>query len=141
MFSVRQKREIAEKVQQILRETAHPELPEGEIRFSLDVRGKEEWSWACIKNNGAVSNPDFNPHNERQDRDQADDVEQNSEEGKGLVMRVSFKVPAEDVRVEYLFDGKSSTRPVAFGEVFSQLGFVATGDDSDSVVYRPEPGV
>ena len=69
---------------------------------------------------------------------EADDVEQNSEEGKGLVMRVSFKVPAEDVRVEYLFDGKSSTRPVAFGEVFSQLGFVPTGDDSNSVVYLPE---
>ena len=33
MFSVRQKREIAEKVQKILRETNHPELPDGEIQF------------------------------------------------------------------------------------------------------------
>lgn len=72
MFSVRQKREIAEKVQQILRATAHPELPNGEIQFSLDVRGKASWSWACIKNNGAVTNPDVNPHNERQDRVQAE---------------------------------------------------------------------
>ena len=35
MFSVKQKREISDKVQKILRETAHPELPEGEIKFSL----------------------------------------------------------------------------------------------------------
>lgn len=46
MFSVRQKREIAEKVQQILRETNHPELPIGEISFQLNVAGAEPWSWA-----------------------------------------------------------------------------------------------
>ena len=67
MFSVRQKREIAEKVQQILRETNHPELPSGEISFQLHVEGAEEWSWADITNNGSVPNPDVNPHNERQD--------------------------------------------------------------------------
>lgn len=44
MFSVRQKREIADKVQAILRETNHPELPEGEIVFSIHVKGAEEWS-------------------------------------------------------------------------------------------------
>lgn len=31
MFSVRQKREISEGVQKLLRDTGHPELPEGEI--------------------------------------------------------------------------------------------------------------
>lgn len=67
MFSVRQKREIADKVQAILRETAHPELPDGEIQFSLEVCGAESWSWAHIRNNGAVKNPDVNPWNERQD--------------------------------------------------------------------------
>lgn len=68
MFSVREKREIAEKVQAILRATDHPELPAtGEITFSLDVIGAESWSWARIKNNGAVTNPAVNPHNERQD--------------------------------------------------------------------------
>lgn len=67
MFSVRQKREIAEKVQAILHETNHPELPEGEIRFELSVRGKESWSFANILNNGAVLNPVPNPHNEAQD--------------------------------------------------------------------------
>jgi hypothetical protein len=65
MFSVEQKREISEKVQQILRDTKHPELSKDEIRFRLLVEGAEPWSWADIRNNGAVPNPDVNPHNER----------------------------------------------------------------------------
>lgn len=71
MFSVRQKREIAEKVQQILRDTGHPELPAGEIRFSLHVEGAEQWSWADIRNNGAVQTPGVNPWNEKQDPESA----------------------------------------------------------------------
>lgn len=67
MFSVRQKREIADAVQKILRDTGHPELPEGEITFLITVQGKESWSWAQIQNNGAISAPDVNPHNETQD--------------------------------------------------------------------------
>ncbi len=67
MFSVQQKRDIATKVQKILRETNHPELPSGEIRFLLHVAGAESWSWADIRNNGAVLNPSINPHNEAQD--------------------------------------------------------------------------
>ena len=68
MFSIRQKREIAEKVQAILRETGHPELPDsGEIEFSLHVVGAYHWSWADIRNNGAVVDPDTNPHNEAMD--------------------------------------------------------------------------
>lgn len=57
MFSVRQKREIADAVQKILRATDHPELPAGEIRFHLHVEGDELWSWADIRNNGAVETP------------------------------------------------------------------------------------
>jgi hypothetical protein len=68
MFSVRQKREIANKVQQILRETNHPELPEGEIKFLLHVDGAKNWSWADIRNNATVPNPEINPHNEMQDK-------------------------------------------------------------------------
>lgn len=68
MFSVRQKREISEAVQKILRDTNHPELPEGEISFHLKVYGKENWSWTDIKNNGAVINPGVNPWNEAQDK-------------------------------------------------------------------------
>lgn len=68
MFSVRQKREISEAVQKVLRETKHPELPEGEISFSLHVDGAEAWSWADIRNNGGVLHPSANPHNETLDR-------------------------------------------------------------------------
>ncbi len=67
MFSVRQKREMADKVQQILRDTNHPELPRGEIQFELKVLGATVMSWADIRNNAAISNPSVNPHNENQD--------------------------------------------------------------------------
>ena len=39
MFSVRQKQEISAAVQKILRDTNHPELPDGEISFELHVDG------------------------------------------------------------------------------------------------------
>lgn len=72
MFSIRQKREIADAVQKILRATNHPELPsvDREIEFNLHVKGAESWSWADIKNNGSVVNPESNanPWNERQDK-------------------------------------------------------------------------
>jgi hypothetical protein len=67
MFSVRQKRAIAEAVQKILRDTNHPELPEGEIRFDLHVFGSTVLSYADIANNGVIDDPSMNPHNERQD--------------------------------------------------------------------------
>lgn len=67
MFSVDQKRQISDAVQIILQETNHPELPaDGEINFLLHVDGEEAWSWADIRNNGAVTNPSVNPHNEAQ---------------------------------------------------------------------------
>jgi len=53
MFSPELKHMIAEKVQQILQDINHPELPKGEINFLLHVDGAENWSWANIKNNGA----------------------------------------------------------------------------------------
>lgn len=65
MFSLQQKRSIADQVQKILRDTQHPELPEGEIQFHLHVDGAESWSFADIKNNGAVTNPTINPWNEQ----------------------------------------------------------------------------
>ncbi len=66
MFSIAEKREIADAVQNILRATHHPELPSGEISFTLHVNGAESWSWADIQNNGAVKNPGVNPWNEMQ---------------------------------------------------------------------------
>lgn len=68
MFSVDEKRLIANLVQQILRDTNHPELPAAEIQFHLHVDGAESWSWADIRNNGAVKNPGVNPWNEAQAR-------------------------------------------------------------------------
>ena len=67
MFSVRQKREIAAAVHTILRDTNHPELPSTEIQFHLHVKGAEFWSWADIRNNGAVPTPSVNPWKESQD--------------------------------------------------------------------------
>ena len=68
MFSIQQKRDIADKIQALLCATKHPELPEGEISFQLHVDGAEDWSYCDIRNNGAVLNPSVNPHNELQDR-------------------------------------------------------------------------
>ena len=68
MFSVKQKRKIADEIQKVLRDTKHPELPEGEIWFWLHVNGADPRSWADIKNNGAVDNPSINPWNEKQDK-------------------------------------------------------------------------
>lgn len=69
MFSVKQKRDISKKVQEILRETNHLELPEHEIQFELRVAGATAISWAVIKNNGAVPLPTVNFHNEVMDVD------------------------------------------------------------------------
>jgi hypothetical protein len=68
MFSVRQKREISDAIQKILHDTNHPELPEGEITFYLQVEGKNSWSFATIRNNGSVIEPGINPWNEAQDK-------------------------------------------------------------------------
>ena len=67
MFSLRQKRQISDAVQKILRDTGHPELPDGEIEFQLHIQGVEGWSWAVIRNNGAVPSPGVNLHNELMD--------------------------------------------------------------------------
>ena len=68
MFSIRQKREIADAVQKILRASNHPELPKDEIHFLLHIDGAESWSWANIENNGAVNSPGVNLWNEAQDK-------------------------------------------------------------------------
>jgi len=58
MFSPDMKNMIAKKVQKILQETHHSELPEGEINFLLHVDGAETWSWANIRNSGGQVRPD-----------------------------------------------------------------------------------
>lgn len=69
MFSIREKQKIADAVQKILRETNHPELPEGEIVFNLHVNGAESWSWADITNNGRWDGISYNPYNEIVDKE------------------------------------------------------------------------
>ena len=88
MFSVAQKRDIADKVQQILRETGHPELPDGEIQFHLHVDGAAGWSWADIRNNGSVTNPEANanPHNEVVADDMAKEAARQRQSRKGRKM-------------------------------------------------------
>lgn len=68
MFSVQQKRDIADAIHRILRDTEHPELPaRGKpIVFQLHVEGAEDWSWADIRNNEAIPHPGVNPWNEAQ---------------------------------------------------------------------------
>ena len=61
---MKQKRLLAEQIQMLIRSTGHPELPEGEITFNIHIKGAEPWSWAQIRNNGAVLEPGINPHNE-----------------------------------------------------------------------------
>lgn len=51
MFSVDEKRKIAEVIEKTLLELDHPEMPKEKPSFSLHVDGKESWSWADIKPN------------------------------------------------------------------------------------------
>lgn len=77
MFSVRQKRDIADKVQKLLRETEHPELPDGEIEFVLLIKGRTGLgylSYANIYNNNSVPDPGVNQHNELRETGSATDA-------------------------------------------------------------------
>lgn len=57
MFTVKQKQQIAEKVQKAIQDTLNDELPLGEVNFILHVDGAEDWSWANIRNNSARDVP------------------------------------------------------------------------------------
>ena len=58
MFTVEQKRKIAGEIQESLRATNNPELPKGEIQFTIHVWGSTPISWADIVNNGQIPNPE-----------------------------------------------------------------------------------
>ena len=51
MFSVTEKRKIAEAVEKILLDLKHPEMPKEKPSFKLNVVGKNDWSWAEIEPN------------------------------------------------------------------------------------------
>lgn len=51
MLSPRMKSLIAKEIQELLQSVQDDELPtNGEIHFILHVDGKEDWSWANIRN-------------------------------------------------------------------------------------------
>ena len=69
MFSLKQKKKIAKKVEEILLSYDHPEMPKEKPKFALSVIGKESWSWADIMPNWSFdenNEPGINPFNERQ---------------------------------------------------------------------------
>lgn len=67
MFSMKQKQEISQKIEELLLSYKHPEMPTEKPRFHLRVDGKEGWSWADIEPNWTFNEhaPGVNPHNER----------------------------------------------------------------------------
>jgi len=68
MFSVKEKQEIAQLIEDHLIKLNHPEMPKERPSFNLHVRGAESWSWAEITPNWKYSKenpPDINPWNEK----------------------------------------------------------------------------
>jgi len=66
MFSVIEKKYIADSIEKILLELNHPEMPKDKLKFTLQVDGKESWSWADIEPNWIFDNKkvSINPFNE-----------------------------------------------------------------------------
>jgi len=67
VFSVKEKRKIAEEIEKLLLNLDHPEMPKDKPVFKLRVDGKESWSWAEIKPNWKyddANSPNTNPWNE-----------------------------------------------------------------------------
>jgi hypothetical protein len=62
VFKPQVKHAIAAAVEATLRATNDPELPNGNIRFTLLVDGAESWSWAIITDNArAPYRPEVKP--------------------------------------------------------------------------------
>ena len=70
MFSLNEKKIIAEGVEKLLLNLNHPEMPKQRPIFDLHVAGKESWSWADIKPNWIYENkePSISDWMERQRR-------------------------------------------------------------------------
>lgn len=67
MFSVKEKQEIAGKIEELLLSYDHPEMPKEKPVFRLTIYGKESWSWAVINPNWTFNEdnkPGINPFNE-----------------------------------------------------------------------------
>ena len=74
MFSMQQKKEIAQKIEELLLSFNHPEMPKEKPKFKIHIDGKESWSWADIEPNWIFENkePDINPFNEMQGKKMKD---------------------------------------------------------------------
>jgi len=67
MFSGKEKKMISQKLEEILLELKHPEMPDERPSFKLHVDGKEDWSWADIEPNWTFNEenkPGGSPWNE-----------------------------------------------------------------------------
>lgn len=67
MFSMAEKRQIADIIEKALLRLDHPEMPKEKPSFTLHVDGKESWSWADIEPNWKFDDknkPGVNPWNE-----------------------------------------------------------------------------
>ena len=73
MFSVVQKRKVAEAIEKVLLELKHPEMPTEKIHFNLHVDGIANWSWADIEPNWIFDDGhkkiEDNPFNELEGKD------------------------------------------------------------------------
>ncbi len=54
MFSVEEKRKIAEEIEMLLLDLNHPEMPKENVKFKLHVDGAEDWSFADIEPNWVI---------------------------------------------------------------------------------------
>jgi len=67
MFSMKEKQFIAAEIEKLLLSLDHPEMPKSKPRFTLNVTGAEDFSWAEIKPNWTFDEanpPGVNPWNE-----------------------------------------------------------------------------
>lgn len=66
MFSMAEKRKIAEEIEKLLLSFNHPEMPDKKPDFKIHIDGKESWSWADIEPNWKYDDqkPGINPWNE-----------------------------------------------------------------------------
>jgi len=67
MFSFKEKQIIADKIEKILLDLKHPEMPDNMPIFELHVEGKERWSWTNIAPNWTFKDgnkPSINLFNE-----------------------------------------------------------------------------
>ena len=67
MFSIKEKKYIANEIEKILLSLDHPEMPKEKPMFEIHINGENNWSWADIEPNWIYEEKDdkfFNGFNE-----------------------------------------------------------------------------